>query len=157
MLKLRKFPPDRILVLNGVQKPSNQTLNMSKNTRAPMEGWFRGVCPSRRVWYGKITFSLFNVCDIERLHFPPYFRRMWYGIITVSYSKRVWSVHADMAKLHFSLFKVYAIWNDYNILLIQSVCDIEWLHYSPYSRRMRYAKRQAKPVPTDQQGHFGWL
>ena len=29
--------------LNGVQKPSNRALNIGKNTRAPMEGIFRGV------------------------------------------------------------------------------------------------------------------
>ena len=31
--------------LNGVQKPSNRALNIGKNTRAPMEGIFRGVRP----------------------------------------------------------------------------------------------------------------
>ena len=32
-------------ILNGVQKPSNRALNIGKNTRAPMEGIFRGVRP----------------------------------------------------------------------------------------------------------------
>ena len=47
MLKLRKFPTDWMLEknLNGVQKPSNRALNIGKNTRAPMEGIFRGVRP----------------------------------------------------------------------------------------------------------------
>ena len=45
---LRKFPTDWMLEkkkLNGVQRPSNRDLNIGKNTRAPMEGWFRGVRP----------------------------------------------------------------------------------------------------------------
>ena len=32
-------------ILNGVQKPSNRAFNIGKNTRAPMEGIFRGVRP----------------------------------------------------------------------------------------------------------------
>ena len=32
-------------VLNGVQKSSNWALNIGKNTRAPVEGIFRGVRP----------------------------------------------------------------------------------------------------------------
>ena len=32
-------------ILKGVQKPSNRALNIGKNTRAPMEGIFRGVRP----------------------------------------------------------------------------------------------------------------
>ena len=47
MLKLRKFPTGWMLekILNGVQKPSNRALNIGKNTRALMEGIFRGVRP----------------------------------------------------------------------------------------------------------------
>ena len=41
--------------LNGVQKSSNRALNIGKNTRAPMEGIFRGVRP----WEGAGPGNLF--------------------------------------------------------------------------------------------------
>ena len=77
MLKLRKFPTDWMLEknLNGVQKPSNRALNIGKNTRAPMEGIFRGVRPSP---YGGTTLNQLPIgLHVKILNFNGRFEAYW--------------------------------------------------------------------------------
>ena len=86
----------------------------------------------RRVWYGKITlFSLFDGCrkiatilsiesvsDIrkERLHFFFLFKACW--------------IRKD-----YTILPIEGVWyGNITLFPIQSVCDMERLHYSPYSR-----------------------